>query len=503
MKTAFINAKVWIKKKYFAQAFVIEKEKFLKIGTNEEILKEKFDHLIDLNNQVVIPGLIDTHIHFYFAAKYERYLDLSKAKSHKEAIDLIKKYLQKNKIEKDDLLIGYDWFEDQFIEKSMFRREELDKHFPDVSIFLWRRSYHSGLANTNTLKRLNIFYQNATYEDSFIELDDAGWPTGYLQEKIIYKTDSLISNASIEKEKKLLVKWAKKANQLGITGIYTCDLRNENWYRDFLIYEQLNNQNLLNLEIYHQLWMTDQHYRNQFLNSYSALKIKKNNHNLKAIKLFADGGLNRKILHLKDFDTPAFLEENSLAKLIVEINQKKLATVVHASSHIAGKIVAKAIIKADKENKFRNGIIHGTIIDDELLDLLSKYPINVSLQPCFLQMYPKESQLPLLRLRDLNKNKVKASLGTDWKVCDLNPWKNIYSALSHFHKKQRITLDQALKMYTINSAQYLGQEKKMGKIAANYYANFLVLNQDIFSIKTKQIKKTKPTQTWFRGKRVV
>ncbi|MBY7705517.1 amidohydrolase family protein [Vibrio harveyi] len=97
-----------MKKKHFAQAFVIEKEKFLKIGTNEEILKEKFDHLIDLNNQVVIPGLIDTHIHFYFAAKYERYLDLSKAKSHKEAIDLIKKYLQKNKIEKDDLLIGYD-----------------------------------------------------------------------------------------------------------------------------------------------------------------------------------------------------------------------------------------------------------------------------------------------------------------------------------------------------------------------------------------------------------
>ncbi|QJB71315.1 amidohydrolase [Mycoplasma sp. 1654_15] len=502
MTTAFINGKVWIKNNKFKQAFLIKNEKFKKIGTNEEILNLKYDKIVDLNNQVVIPGFIDTHIHFYFAAKYERYLDLSKAKNHQQVIDLIRNYLLKNKVEKDDLLIGYDWFEDQFEEKYMFRREELDKYFPDISIFLWRRSYHSGLANTNTLKRLNIFYKNATYEDSFIELDQNGWPTGYLQEKIIYKTDLLISDASLEKEKKLLIKWAKKANGLGITGIYTCDLRNENWYRDFQIYEQLNNKNLLNLEIYHQLWMTDQKYRDEFLNSFSTLKIKKNNHKFQAIKLFADGGLNRKILYLNKFDTPVFLDENSLSSLILKVNSKNLATVVHASSHIAGKIVAKAIIKADKKNKLRNGIIHGTIIDDELLNLLSEFPINVSVQPCFLNMYPKNSQLPLVRLKDLYENKVNVSLGTDWKVCDLNPWKNIYSALTHFHKKQRITLEQALELYTTKSAQYINQEKKMGKIATNYWANFVVLNQDIFSVSTKDIKKTKASQTYFRGKRV-
>ncbi|WP_025755353.1 amidohydrolase [Mycoplasmopsis cricetuli] len=505
MIVGYINGKVWIEKNKFKEAFIVKNKKITFVGTTKEILERKPNKIVDLKRKVVLPGLMDSHIHFLFAAKYDSYVNLSKAKNHQELINILIDFNQKNQVKENDVLIGYDWDETQFQEKKRFSKELLDYYFPNISVFLWKKSYHSAIANTHALKRLNIFYPNAFYEKSYIELDQNNMPTGFLKEKICYKSDVLISNEQIKKQKNNFLKWIKIANQLGITGIFTCDLRNDNWENDFNIFEELNNKNQISLEIAHQLWLTEEKWQHDFLNKIGNLKIKKDNHKLRAIKVFADGTFSNNTVNLKHLNKKdnLFIDENNFYKFVKKINDKNLSVVVHSIGNLTSDIVVNNFIKADPYNKNRNGLIHSDVLDDELINLIKKHNINLSLQPCFLELDTEQNlnvkKLPLKKL--FNQN-IKVSFGTDWKVCDLNPWKNIYWAVNHPDKNSRIKIYQAIEAYTLGTANYMKIDDKVGIIKKGYFANFIVLKNNIFKMNKKNIKNVKVLSTYFRGKLV-
>lgn len=505
MRTAFINGKVWLNQN-FAQAFIVEDDKFVAVGTNQAILAEPHERVYDLQNKVVLPGLIDTHIHFFYAAKYYSYLDLSKVKSHDEMIEAIQKYQHANNIQADDVIIGYDWIEDQFVEKQAFDRHLLDQYFPNVAVFLWRQSYHSAIVNTLALKRLGLFYPNAQYESSIIECGDDGMPTGYMREQVCFRVDELLSHNSHLREKKALIHWAKEANRLGILGINTCDLRNKFWYKDYLIYEQANNENQLNFEIYHQMWLTETDSLDDFLVKLPNLKPQKNNHVFHSIKVFADGVLNNQTINVKnhkELNKFWFIDKDNFVEFVKKINQNQLSVVAHSIGNETTHFVAHSYVLADASRKYRNGIIHANLMDQELILLCQKHQTPLSIQPVFLSFDRSDDYrdiyLPLKTMFDLG---LQVSFGTDWKVCDLNPWQNMWWALNHPNQQQSITLEQALDAYTAKAAYYLGAEDKLGKIATNYYANFIVLEQDIFQQPYEQIGNTKVAYAYFRGKLV-
>ncbi|WP_033160963.1 amidohydrolase [[Mycoplasma] collis] len=502
---AYINGKIWIEKNNFKQAFIVKGQKIFFVGTNEEVLSYKLKTIIDLNKKLVLPGLMDSHVHFYFAAKYDSYLDLSQVKNHKELIEQILKFQKKHNFKEDDVLIGYDWHETQFEEKTIFSKDLLDEHFPNISIFLWRKSYHSAFANTHALKRLGIYYKNAKYEKSYIELDDNKMPTGFLKEKICYKVDDLISEERNIQYKKDFLKSIKLANNLGITGIFTCDLRNDNWKKDLKTFEEINNKNKLSLEVAHQLWLTEDKWLDDFLVKLPSVKLKKNNHKLRAIKVFADGVFTNNTINLKNENKidHLFIDKDNFSNFVKKINSHNLSVVSHSIGDLTSEIVVKNYAKSDKNNINRNGLIHSDVMNDELINLIKKNNIYLSLQPCFLNKDMNlENNLEISPYKKMFKNKLNISFGTDWKVCDLNPWKNIFWAINHPIKEHRIKLYQALEAYTLGTAKYMKIDNKVGKIEKNYYANFIILEKNIFKINKKDISDAKVIATFFRGKKV-
>ncbi|VEU59179.1 amidohydrolase [Mesomycoplasma neurolyticum] len=502
---AYINGKIWIEKNIFQEAFIVKGKKIIFVGQTKDALEFKPKTIIDLNKKLVIPGLMDSHVHFYFGAKYESYLDLSKIKNHKDLINELLVFNKKHNFKNDDVLIGYDWDEEQFEEKKMISKKYLDDHFPNLSVFLWRKSYHSAFANTHALKRLGIYHKNATYEKSYIELGEDKMPTGFLKEKICYKVDALISAERNIQYQKDFIKWVKKANNFGITGIFTCDLRNENWEFDLNVFEKLNNKNKLSLEISHQMWLTEEKWINNFLAKIQHIKLKKNNHQIRAIKVFADGTFSNNTLNLKTTNSldNLFIDKEKFYEFVKKINSYNLSVVTHSIGDLTSEVVIKNYAMNDHSNLMRNGLIHSDVMNKKLVKLIKNHNIYLSLQPCFLkENYFFNDKMEISPYKTLVKNKINISFGTDWKVCDLNPWCNIHLAINHPNPKQKIKLWQALEAYTLGTAKYMNIDDKVGKIAKNYYANFIILEKDIFRNHKKNIHKTIVLSTYFRGKKV-
>ena len=103
----------------------------------------------------------------------------------------------------------------------------------------------------------------------------------------------------------------------------------------------------------------------------------------------------------------------------------------------------------------------------------------------------------------------KVAYGSDWSVASANPFEGIEVALTRrdpgatqgeqLAPGERITLDQAIENYTLNSAYAIHKDGVTGSIEAGKSADLVVLDQDLFRIPANQIAKTKVLLTVFAG----
>ncbi len=100
--------------------------------------------------------------------------------------------------------------------------------------------------------------------------------------------------------------------------------------------------------------------------------------------------------------------------------------------------------------------------------------------------------------------------GSDWSVVpSVNPWIGIETLITReipgddsgksFGKAEAISLDEAIAMYTVNSARHVGVSHKIGRIEVGMVADVIVVDQDPYQIPTRDLHKTKVTMTIING----
>lgn len=108
-----------------------------------------------------------------------------------------------------------------------------------------------------------------------------------------------------------------------------------------------------------------------------------------------------------------------------------------------------------------------------------------------------DNQVPIKSLKDAG---ARLTLSSDWNVSSLNPFIGIQNAVTR--AQQNISLTEAIKAYTLNGAYVMRQEDKVGSLEVGKLADFIVLDKDIFSISSNQIKNTKIVMTIFNGEEI-
>ena len=222
-----INGKIITVDKSFSvqQAVAIREGKILAVGPTAKIrpLADSKTKVVDLKGRTVIPGLIDSHIHFLRAGfTWRREVRLDRARSVPEVLGLIEK--RASQVSPGEWILTFGgWDTSQLQERRAPTRQELDRIAPDnpvmLRILLPHPSTHFAVLNSAGLKAVGITRETAAPQNGVIEKDSDGEPTGVLRRAAVTMVFPKLPRPSFEDKVEGLKLVMRDFNAAGLTSV--------------------------------------------------------------------------------------------------------------------------------------------------------------------------------------------------------------------------------------------------------------------------------------------
>ncbi len=526
MDKILINGKIYVDKDNFQEAMWIKDGIIAQVGTNEEILKNDADSFLDLGGRTVLPGLNDSHMHLTMVGEGMNTLGLNGARSVEDVINLGREFL--NEHPELTALYGRGWNQDFFTkgEKRLLNRHDLDQISTEIPVVLSRVCGHVVSANTRAMEVLSID-ENTFVDGGTVELGEDGNPNGVFNENATKLILNAIPDKSYSQRESEFLAAADYAIKNGITSVQSCDVMSGDFQPVFEMIHNIYNEKKTSLRYGHQFNFQDIADFKRYLET----EFHKDNYDEKflskgALKLFKDGSLGaRTALMRKEYeDAPgtlgvAALSDEQLQALYDLATENGIRAITHAIGDGAAQSVINAIDSTMKngENSLRHGIVHLQITSFDQLQRIADLNIPIMYQPIFLDYdinivedrVGKELASTSYAFNSLYNLGAPVSLGTDSPVEDLNPFPNIYCAVTRktigghpedgFNPKECMSVEDAIDAYTIGSAFNEFKENFKGRLKPGYVADLIVLDRDIFTIAPDEIKDIKVDRTMIDG----
>lgn len=527
MRTILKNAKIYIEKNNFQQAMLIEDGVIKEVGTNEDILKNSYDKIMDLQDKTVIPGLNDSHLHLRAVGEAMTNCNLTSARSIDEVIELGKRFIKNS--EGMTALYGRGWNQDYFTtgDVRMLTKNDLDKISTEIPVVYERVCGHVTVGNSKAIEMIGID-ENTTVDGGEILNGSNGKPNGIFTENAIRLLESVLPVKSDDDIEKDFLKAAEYAISVGLTSVQSCDASDKEFKKIFNIIHSIYKNNKTKLRYSPQFNFQNISDFHEFLETEHKAGIYDGKFLTKgALKLFKDGSLGaRTALMLKDYnDKPdtkgvAALNDYQLQELCNLAAENEIRVVTHAIGDGAVESVINAYEKTMKDgnNHLRHGIVHCQITSLEQLNRIARLNIAVMYQPIFLDYdlqiveprVGKKLASTSYAFNTLNCLGTPISFGTDSPVEDLNPFPNIYCAVTRqrlngtpaggFAPNEKMSVEDAIDAYTMGSAYNEFKENIKGRLKPGYAADLAVLDTDIFTVDHNIIKDIKVEKTMIDGK---
>lgn len=524
MKTAFINGNVYTvnEKQPMAQAIVIEGNKIIFVGSTEDSKKfiDPDTKVIDLGGKLMLPGFIDNHVHFISGGFYLLGIDLRPANSTTEFRNILRDY--KNKYPTKWITGGY-WDHEKWEVKELPTKEMIDDITPETPVFVERLDGHMGLANSYALKLAGITKDTESPEGGLIVKDaKTGEPTGVLKDNAMNLIYNVIPAATAEENYQAALAALDEAKKLGITSVQDIT------FDDALeVFNKLKSEGKLTCRIYTRMPITEYKklVEKNIQVGYGDDLIK-----MGSLKAFADGSLGSStawFFEKYNQDTTTYglpmdiITDGNMEKWCTDADKNHLQLSVHAIGDKANSYMLDLYEKISKENpkwdrRFR--IEHAQHVRFQDIPRFAELGVIASVQPyhCIDDGVWAEKRIGPERIKYTYPFKsfldagVKMCFGTDWYVAPLNPLLGLYAAVTRrtldnknpegWIPEQKISIEDAIKCYTINSAYASFEENTKGSIEVGKLADLIVLSDDILKIDPVKIKNAEVVMTIFDGK---
>jgi predicted amidohydrolase YtcJ len=492
----------------FVQAVAVKDGKILAVGTSDALEKYigQTTNVLDVGGKLVIPGFIDAHCHFSSGGHSLSMLDVGNAGS----IGAIQKQIAAKigELPEGAAVFGFASFPNPGLYGGLGwpTKEILDKVSPNNPVVMRRRGGHAVWVNSMALQKSSITKDSEVPEGGEIVLDPkTGEPTGVLKEA----AQSLLKIWDRPNPQEDIERALKHAAKLGLTGIHT-----SSHLREIEIYKRLKEEGKLTLRV--NAWLPI-----RGLDDYIQKGIKRGQGDemlrIGFLKIFIDGTIGvRSALMFEPFtEDPgntglAQYGEEEFYALVEKAHANGYQVGVHAIGDKGVHWVLNAIERAqNKHGKkgLRHRVEHNTVTTFEDAKRYGKLGVVASMQPDITggEMY-RRTRLGIERARRVDmwrtllKNGAMLAWGTDWQVSPLNPMFNLYQLVTRYYEEERLTMAEAIKYYTYGPAYASFEENIKGTLEEGKLADMVVLSQDLFSIDSKDITKTKVLYTILGGK---
>ncbi|MCT2534991.1 amidohydrolase [Aquibacillus koreensis] len=500
---------------YVEQGVIVEKGDYTSLKTKYE---SEIDTTYNLEGKVMYPGLVDSHLHIIGHGEKIAHLDLSMMTSPDQVIDALKDRV--TSLEKDEWLIGEGWNENQWEDPRILHRDELDDISPDNPMILSRVCRHAVLANSLAMELAGVNGETRDPQGGKVIRDENGQATGYFLDTAQEYIKNVVPHVTENQLTKLVETSIDDLLQLGLVGGHSEDLAYYGGFNKTLrafqrAIDGKERKFRAHLLVHHEVFEDRIRYQED---------EKENDYiELGAMKIFADGALGGRTAWLSspyeddpdNYGIPIHSTEE-LENLVQQARQHEMPVAVHAIGDQAVMEIANIIKKYPLHtNGKRDRIIHAQIINDELLDILKSINVVLDIQPTFVasdfpwiidRIGEKRVKYAYPWKTFLERN-IPCAAGSDAPIEKVDPLLGIEAAVlrkssidgKSYNEQEKLTVYEALALYTVGSAYIIGQENSRGQIEEGYLADFTVLDQDLFHIPADTISNARVEFTIVNG----
>lgn len=510
-----INAKIYTAddNNSIAKSIAINKGKILEVSDKNLNDKYKTNEILDAKDKAMLPGLIDSHCHFYNLGLDQQVVDLRGTNSFDEIIDRLKIYDLKND---SDVILGRGWDQNDWETKKFPINTLLNENFSNKLVVLERIDGHAYIVNDNALNLAGID-ENTLVKGGLVLLKD-NKPTGVLIDAPMSMVDQVLPEKTIDEKVKALKKAEEISFSYGLTTVDDAGLNSG----IINIIDSLHKINELKIKIYAMVSVSKKNIQ-EFKKSG---KIKTPRLNVRSFKVYGDGALGSRGAALKKpyCDDPhnyGFLRTDlkDLKYYANEIAAMGFQMNTHAIGDSTVSVLLKEyqkVLNDIKDPRWR--IEHSQVVDLDEFDLYND-KILPSVQPTHAtsDMYWAYDRLGkriegAYAFKDLLSSSKRIALGTDFPVEKVNPFHTFYSSIERkdlngypengFQVENALTREETLKGMTIWGAYFNFEEKEKGSIEKGKYADFVLIDQNIMEINPDKIPHTKVLKTFVNGELV-
>lgn len=498
-----------------ATAVAIAEGCFIAVGNDDEVMRFADDHaqVIDLNRRRVIPGLIDSHLHFIRGGlNYNMELRWDGIPSLADAMRRLKEQVARTPAPQWVRIVG-GFTEMQFAEKRLPTLDEINAVAPDTPVFILHL-YDRALLNRAALRACGYDRDTPNPPGGLIAKDANGEPIGLL----LAEPNALILYSALAKGPKLPYEYQlnstrhfmREMNRLGITSVIDAGGGFQNYPDDYKIIEELHQTGELTLRIAYNLFT--QKAGEEVADFTKWTKLGKPGDGDSYYR--HNGAGEMLVFSAADFEDfrmprPDMVPnmENDLEAVVRILVSNHWPFRLHATYN---ETISRALDVFEKVNRdipfdgLHWFFDHAETVTDANLECIAKLGGGIAIQhrmayqgEFFVQRYGRKAAERTPPYRRMLQMGVNVGAGTDaTRVASYDPWNALYwltsgktlGGLSLYPVANLVDRETALRLYTQANTWFSNEEGIKGQIKVGQYADLAVLSADYFSVPEDEIR---------------
>lgn len=478
--------------------------------------------VIDGQGKTLIPGLIDSHGHILSYGLSLLRADLVNSASEQDAVNKTLAYAQGNT--ELTWIQGRGWNQSQWSSNAFPSAKSLDKVFPNQPVWLERVDGHAGWANSTAMTLAGITKDTVSPAGGDIIKDDNGMPTGVFIDNAMTLINNSIAPLTIKQQKQVLVKAMDSLASYGLTSVHDAGIDTDN----LNAFKALSQEHAMSIRVNAMLYLPSAKWQKTLAEG--QYRSKDDMFTFNSVKIQADGALgSRGAALIEDYsdhsghkglllNSPKAFEHlvNTSMKLGYQVNS-------HAIGDHANKLVLDTYekqIKASNTRALRHRVEHAQVLRIQDIPRFAELDVIAAMQATHATSDKNMAQDRLGPNRILgayawrkllNANAIIAA-GSDFPVESPNPFFGLHASITRQDHKnsplggwfadEKMTPLEAFRSFTLDAAYAGHQENIIGSLGAGKKADFVLLDNNLFTMPEQNIWQISVDKTWVNGKLV-